>query len=222
MTIGGVIKCVVNSTGVVAAETPTVPTATTANSTVTNGDGSKTVTTTTTNNQTNTTTTSTTNYAAGVAVPVLPTSQTVPLSSLAGAGIGAGDPLRPGSGDQAAFCVANPNVDSCKSTSSGDAAAVGTLYTPDATGKTFAGSLGSFKNAIGAAPVVSVASGFFHASAVSGACTGLAVNYNLLGHAFSLDASNVLCGATAETYYNYIAIGLLLIATGIAFAIAIL
>lgn len=107
-------------------------------------------------------------------------------------------------------------------TSAGAGAGTGGLYTADATGKTFSGSLTSFKNTVAAAPVAAAAGNFFTVGTFNGSCVDLAVSFTMLGHAFSLDATEVFCGATAQTWYSYIAAGLLLIATGIAFAIAIL
>lgn len=215
MTIDGVVKCVVIATNAVAAETVSVPTATVTNATVTNPDNSHTVTTTTTNNQTNNTTTSTATYAPGVAVPALPSQQTIPLAAGAGGGISSDS-------DMGTFCSANPTVDACQVTSSGTGAAISDLYTPDATGRTFAGSLSTFKNSALGSGVVSAASSFLRASAVSGTCTGLSASYSLLGHAFVVDAGPVLCGETAQTAFSYLAIGLLMAATALAFWIAIL
>lgn len=107
-------------------------------------------------------------------------------------------------------------------TTAGAGAATTGLYTADTGGKTFSGVLTSFKNTVSASPIASAAGGFFQAGTFSGNCAALDVSFTMLGHAFALDATDVFCGTTALTWYGYIAAGLLLIATALAFWIAIL
>lgn len=108
------------------------------------------------------------------------------------------------------------------STTPGTAAVTTGLYTGDTSGKTFSGVLTSFKNTVSASPVALAAGGFFTAGTFNGSCSALSVSFTMLGRPYALDATEALCGATAQTYYGYLAIGLLLIATVAAFVIAIL
>lgn len=113
-------------------------------------------------------------------------------------------------------------TDDPDATNPGTGAATTGLYTADTGGKTFSGVLTSFKNTVSASPIASAAGGFFQAGTFSGNCAALDVSFTMLGHAFALDATDVFCGTTAQTWYGYIAAGLLLIATALAFWIAIL
>lgn len=107
-------------------------------------------------------------------------------------------------------------------TTAGTGAATTGLYTADTGGKTFSGVLTSFKNTVAAAPIASAAGGFFQAGTFSGNCSAMSFSVTMLGNVYAFDGSEIFCGATALTWYSYLAAGLLLIATALAFWIAVL
>lgn len=112
----------------------------------------------------------------------------------------------------------------CKQVSAGSAAGTNGIYTKDASGKTFASVINDFKNNMQAAPFYAAVTGFFSATNIpSGSCTGLSGNVTFpLGHVVNVDMTNVLCGSSANYFYSLLSIGLLLVATFLAFKIAIL
>lgn len=234
VTTNGVTKCY-TAAGAPVAETVAAPTKTTTRTTVTNGDGTKTITTRVCEDLTGNCESSVQTYGSGVTVPVLPTTETTPWISNVPGNPGFG--IVPGSGGipssssgsgtgtgagMSEFCAANPTVEACKSITAGTAATVDSLYTADSSGKTFSASVTAFKNTLSSSGFYGAAGNFFSVGSLSGACSGLTATYTLFGHTTVLDASPYLCGSTAATFYSYLSMGLLLVATGIAFAIAIL
>lgn len=106
--------------------------------------------------------------------------------------------------------------------SPGVGADTGDLYTGE-TGKSFANSIGTFKTAFAATPLYSQATGFFSMAGLSpGACSGMVADFSILGNAIVLDATSIFCGPIMQEMMGYLHIGLLLIFSAIAFAIAFL
>lgn len=103
----------------------------------------------------------------------------------------------------------------------GGAAALSSLYSPD-SGKTFAGSINSFRAAWAAAPIVASSSNFFRVGDLQGACSGMSSSFSLLGQNVTIDLAPHFCTESFSALLTYIAMGLLLAASAAAFWIAIL
>jgi hypothetical protein len=114
-------------------------------------------------------------------------------------------------------------TDDPDATSPGAGASTSDLYTADDTGKTFGGSIATFKSAFAATPLYSQATGFFSMAGLSpGACSGMVADFSILGNSVTLDATSIFCGPIMEEMMGYLHIGLLLIFSAIAFSIAFL
>jgi len=212
--VEGVTKCADMATGELAEEATVVQDSQSiTREYTTNVDGSTTITTTTTNNNTNTSTSSSVTYPPGAEVPSLPTSET---------GSSSGDGSR--NGDMSSFCSENPDAGACKSTDVDPGAGADTsgLYEADPNQKTFAGSLTDFISTVEASPVYSSTAGFFSAGTFSGSCSGLSVSFSLLGTSYGFDLADYFCSPDFLPFYSYLAAGLLLMFTAIAFSIAFL
>lgn len=216
-TVNGKTVCVNSSTGAVVNPNQPQTTKSETDSTVTNGDGSKTVTSTVVNNNDNSTTTTTTTYnSSGVQ-----TGQTV--STTPGTNspnpTAASQNAKPETPD---ICLNNPDIPACKDPASGTASATTGLYTKDTSGKTVSSVINNFKSTIQGAGFYSSASSYFTFTVPTGSCSGLNSTINYMGTSATIDLESIMCSSSAQTFYNLFSIAILIGAGLVAFRIAIL
>ncbi|MEZ0208935.1 MAG: hypothetical protein ACAH17_02045 [Candidatus Paceibacterota bacterium] len=121
------------------------------------------------------------------------------------------------------YCTTNPDAPICKTTESGDAAAIDGIYQSKAEGKTFEGVFDNFNDRIQAAPAISAATQFFDVSNLpSGSCAGLDTSFTVFGATFEVNLTDVFCSSFAVELYSYLNLGVQLVATWLAFTIAFL
>lgn len=161
------------------------------------------------------------------------TTTTVVNSGGGSGGAGSGAPGATGSGtatngtttgstgeSREDFCKANPQDKSCAKEAAGAPATVAGLYTKGS--RTVGDALADFRGGVLGSPIVSAATGYLAASIPSGTCSGLSSTINVLGHAWTFDPGQLLCGSAAQSIYSLLGLGVLLAAGWVAFRIAIL
>jgi len=216
-TVNGKTVCVDPGTGQpVNTNAPTTSNKNNSSSTTTqNGDGSTSTnstnqqsTTTCTGDECTTTTTTTTNGGAGAGGTT--TTQTQTQSK----------------GD---FCQQNPSDKQCTGagddddpkTDPGTGASTSDLYTKGT--RTVGNVLGDFTTKVQNAPFYQAASNFFNVNVPAGACTDLSGSFNVgWGQSFTIDATPIFCGSTANIIYSVLSVGIMIAALWVAFKIAIL
>lgn len=223
--LNGKPVCIVQSNQTVAATGDPV-TSSSSSSSVQSVSGANTTTTTTTTAADGTQTVTASTVVTATGAPVSSTTTSTGPSAVPSAGSGSAYPINSTSGEPEGsvsdFCSRNPSADLCATTTSGAGASVSGLYSADSSGRTFASVISAFKSSVLASPIYSASVGFFSLGSLSGTCADMSTTFTMLSGSWTVDIGQYLCGSWAATAYPYLAAGLLLIATGLAFSIAIL
>ena len=172
-----------------------------------------------------TTETTTTTVCTGAGACTTTTTSNVTSGGSGKGGTGPGSSTTPGDGTEKAqtkadFCQENPSDKACKVETQGAPATVAGLYSKGS--RTVGDALADFRGGVLGSPIVSAATGYLAASIPSGTCSGLSSTINVLGHAWTFDPGQLLCGSAAQSIYSLLGLGVLLAAGWVAFRIAIL
>ena len=223
-TINGVTVCTnkaPQSTTTGSKESTTTTTTTDSNGNTSSESSSTRTDTTTTRNpdgSTTTTTTTTTTHPDGSTSSS--TTSTTTTGKGGGSGSGSGSGIGGGSGSGSGNGSGDGEWGEEEEKAPGEAAGTGDLYTKNS--RTITDSFNDFTNQVKGAPFYQAASNFFTISVPGGGCSGLSGSVSFMGRSVSINMTEYFCGSSAQIVYNALSVGLLVVATWLAFKIAFL
>ncbi|WP_143074251.1 hypothetical protein [Roseateles sp. YR242] len=202
-TFNGKTICTLKGTNTPATPAPSASSSSSSNSTTTNNsDGS-----------TTTKETSTTTAANGSSTTTTTTTTTNPDGSKSSNTVVVTTPSPTSDDDEKTACEKNPSDKGC----GGSAATIGSSWTSKTAGKSFSSVVSGFVGKVGGTPLVTATRGFFTVS-TGGSCPTWSTSVPYLN--MSLDFT-AFCSSTAMAAYLVVRAVLLVLASWLAFRIAL-